>query len=117
MKYLILFVLTFSMFGCFIRDNPKVKVVNKSNLILDSVVVFAASNEKTIFKKIKINEKQHGKISFKNIPNVDGGYMVQVYYNGFLIKERGFGYYTNGGSLDYGFDIIIEKDTIIISSY
>ncbi len=116
MKNFILFFISLSFYGCILSDNPKVKVVNKSNLLLDSIVVFATPSDKTIFKKIRINEKKYGTISFKNVPNTDGGYMIQTYKDGIIIKERGFGYYTNGGSLDYGFSIVIEKDTIIISN-
>ncbi|AMC10252.1 hypothetical protein Lupro_02835 [Lutibacter profundi] len=113
MKNLISIIVLASLIGC-IRDNPKIKIQNKSSVKLDSVIVYATSQDKTVFKNIEIREKKQGIISFKNVPKTDGGYLIQVFKDGNLIKENGFGYYTNGGSLNYGFNIMIKNDTILI---
>lgn len=114
MKNLITVIIIFISLNSCIRDNPKIKIQNKSSIILDSVLVYVTPENKTVFKNINISEIKRGIISFKNVPNTDGGYLVQVFKNGDLIKENGFGYYTNGKSLDYGFNITIKNDTILV---
>ncbi len=103
--------------GCLLRDNPKLKVYNKSDSSIDSIYVYAVIEDKTIIKNINSGEKRFGTIFFEKVPNADGAYMVKVFNNGKVIKETGFGYYTNGASLDYGFKIEIKNDTIIINHY
>ena len=56
MKNLITIIVLISLISC-IRDNPKIKIQNNSSIILDSVIVYATSQDKTVFKNIKISEK------------------------------------------------------------
>ncbi len=83
--------------------------------MIDSIEVFAHPLNKTVFRNIKPHERKNGIISFKGIPKQDGGIGMYIYYEG-KPKLKGLSYYTNGGSLDYGFIVTIENDTILVES-
>ena len=104
----------FLLSSCFIRDNPKIKITNNTTETIDSIEVFAHPINKTVFRNIKPKEKVKGIISFEGIPKQDGGISLFTYING-KKKGKGLSYYTLGGSLDYGFKVFIETDTIIIT--
>ena len=46
----------------------------------------------------------------------DGCYSILAYKKDSAVISQGFGYYTNGASLDREFNISIMKDTIIVKS-
>ena len=116
MKFIVYILITFLFTSCIIRDNPKIKIVNNSDKLIDSIEVFAHPINKTVFRYIKPKDKVKGIISFEGIPKQDGGISMHIYENG---KKRGSGlaYYTLGGSLSYGFRVSIENDTIIVKDW
>ncbi len=112
--FVIILILTQS---CIFKNNPDVKIKNESDYLIDSVILSAHPNsKKTVFKNIKPNETRKGNILFDNVPKTDGASSAVLYFNN-KIKRLGLGYYTNGASLDYGFDIVIENDTVIVNHY
>lgn len=112
-KVIILFITLSTLISCLLRDDPIIKIKNNSDKTIDSIEVFAYPTHKTIFKDIKPNKKVKGIIKLYGLSNNDGGYIIKTYSNN-QMKQQGFGYFTNGGSLDYGFKAFIENDTIII---
>jgi len=115
MKNILNILLIISLQSC-IRDNPIIVVSNKSDKIIDSITTFPDLDNNTVFYNFKPNEKRKGIILMNNLLKNDGAYGISIYENGHIIKQKAFGYYTNGGSLDYGFNVIIENDTILIES-
>lgn len=113
-KIFFLLLITLLFYSCLIRDNPKITIINNSKEEIDSIEVFASSLDRTTFRHIKPNEKRKGIISFKNVPNQDGAYGIFIYNKGINTIQQPFGYYTNGGSIDYEFKVFIENDTIIV---
>lgn len=113
MKIVTFLLVILLLSSCVIRDNPIIKITNNSNSTIDSIEVFAFPTNKTVFRNIKPNEKVKGIISFEGIPKQDGGTSLRVYNEG-KVRSRGLSYYTLGGSLDYGFKVSIEPDTIIV---
>ena len=89
---------------------------NMSSFVIDSIEAYANSNYKTVFKKIEPGEIRRGNILFKEMPKHDGVSIIKIYFNN-KEKSFGLGYYTNGASLDYGFKIKIENDSIYIDNY
>ncbi len=114
-KYILVVLVLLLAIGC-IRDNPKVKIINDSGVVIDSAEIFATSKNKLLFKDIEIGQKRQGTISFDKVPEIDGSYQVILYKKGRILLQRPFGYYTNGASLNYSFRIIVEPDKIIIES-
>jgi len=114
-KITILFIVLSTLISCLFRDNPIVKIKNSSNKTIDSIEIFAYTSHKTVFKNVKPNERVKGIIELNNLSNNDGNYNIKVYSNN-LMKQQSFGYFTNGASLDYQFNIAIEKDTILIKN-
>lgn len=114
--FFVLFTFQIVLFSCFPKKNPKVSIENLSNYTIDSIKVFTSSNLPTVFYSLKTKNKVEGNILFDRTRKGDGCYKFALYKNGSLFKHQCFGYYTNGASLDRGFDISILKDTIIIKT-
>ena len=57
-----------------------------------------------------------GEILFDKEVFGEGSYQLKVFKKGNIVRYKAFGYY-DGGSLNRGFKITIETDTIIIISY
>lgn len=100
--------------SCMPKDNPKVTITNNSEIFFDSIKVFSSIRNQTVFYKIGKHQKVKGRILFDEKNKGDGAYQVLIYEKDSLYINRSFGYYTNGASLNYRFDILIEKDTLII---
>ncbi len=113
MKTLVYLLIILVSSSCVVRDNPIIKITNNTNITLDSIEVFAHPSNKTVFRSIKPKDKIEGIISFKGISKQDGGIDLFV-YNKSKRHVAGLSYYTNGGSLDYGFKVSIASDTIIV---
>lgn len=115
-KIIIVLILISNLLSCLPKSEPNVLIVNKTNMTFDSIRVFANDKNPTTFYSLRENEKVKGRIVFDRNKKGDGTYSVLVYKNGNVINSQGFGYYTNGASLNYSFKIKIEKDTIVIKS-
>lgn len=113
---IVLFCCLFLVYSCLPKKEPRVIIVNNTKITLDSVKVFANSNNPTTFFSLKENEKVKGRIVFDRNKKGDGSYSILVYKKDSIFVSKGFGYYTNGASLNYRFDIKIEPDTLIIKS-
>jgi hypothetical protein len=115
MKVVFYFSFVVLLSSCFVRDNPKIKIINNTNETIDSIEVFAHPINKTVFRNIKSKETVKGVISFEGIPKQDGSIGMFIYNNG-QSRGKGLSYYTLGASLDYGFKIYVENDTIIVEN-
>lgn len=110
MKKLILAFLTVLM-AC-VSDNPKVTISNNTKTNYDSIRVFSTPNAPTIFKNIGANQVLNGRILFDQNNTSDGAYTIQIYMNGKIARQKCFGYYTNGKSLNRFINVVIEADTL-----
>ena len=111
----LLYVFILFLVAC-ISDNPIISISNKSQATYDSIKVFTSINSQIVFMKVKPKDVVKGKIVFDKKNTADGEYHVQLFLNGKMVIEKGFGYFTNGASLNRSFKIIIEADTIRIIS-
>lgn len=103
-------------FSCIPRNEPLISIENSSLISYDSIIVFTSYNMPTKFYNVSSNDKVGGKIMFDNNKKGDGCYKIRIYKKDSLTFGNCFGYYTNGASLNYKFDIKIEPDTLIIKS-
>lgn len=114
--FFVLFTFQIVLFSCFPKKNPKVSIENLSNYTIDSIKVFTSSNLPTVFYSLKTKNKVEGNILFDRTKKGDGCYKIRIYKKDSLVYGKCFGYYTNGSSLNYSFDIKIEPDTLVIKS-
>jgi len=78
------------------KFNNKVIFENKSDKIVDSVLVFGNPHCKPlVFYNIKPNEVAKGNLLNCTQEGGDGSYYIKVYFNK-MLKENNSGYYTNG---------------------
>jgi len=103
-------------FSCIPSKEPKLTIVNNSDIDYDSIKVFTTIEKPTIFYNVLIDSRVKGKILFNSKKKGDGCYKINLFNDGSLIKKECFGYYTNGASGNYSFKVMIEKDTIRIES-
>lgn len=113
-KTIIISLLTLNFLSCLPKSEPDVVIVNNTNSSFDSIRVFANNSKPTTFFSLGENEKVKGKIEFDRKKKGDGSYSILAYNKGSVVRSQGFGYYTNGASLNYAFKIVIKKDTIHI---
>ncbi|MCX7551702.1 hypothetical protein [Xanthomarina sp. F2636L] len=113
---LLLLSFTLLIFSCFPRKEPGISISNNCDVDYDSIKVFTSIEKPTLFYNIKANSRVKGKILFDNNKKGDGCYKILVYKEEILKFNDCFGYYTNGASLNYGFEISIESDTLIVKS-
>jgi len=115
-KSIIISILISNLLSCLPKNEPDVLIVNKTNVTFDSIRVFANDKNPTTFYSLRENEKVKGKIVFDKNKKGDGCYSILAYKKDSVVISQGFGYYTNGASLDREFNISIMKDTIIVKS-
>ncbi len=115
MKYLFI-ILILVISSCILpRESPIVNIKNDTNETFSQIKVFSNSiDNPTEFHDVSPREIVKGKIKFKEEDKSDGGYLLFLFKSDSIYKKYGFGYYTNGASLDREFNIIIKNDTIII---
>lgn len=110
MKILIVFVLMAFM-AC-TSNSPRITVTNKTVINFDSIKVCSTLNMPTIFKNIEPNQTLNGRIAFDKNNTSDGAYFIQIYKDGKIVRQKYFGYYTNGKSLNRLIKVAIEADTL-----
>jgi len=103
--------------SCFHRKEPKITIINNSGNLYDSIIVFTSVNKPTLFYNVKNKGIVKGKILFDESNKSDGCYKILLYQKDSLKFNNCFGYYTNGASLNYKFDIKIEKDSLIVDGH
>lgn len=105
--------------SCTFVDNPKITIVNESDMIFNEVFIYtsASSNEPKALGELKKGETLKSEYVFNNNTTGDGAYCLELIdENGIKIKER-FGYYTNGSSLNRAFEVKIYNDTTLIKEW
>jgi len=98
----------------------KFYITNNSSSDIDKVVVsMVEGDDKKVasesFENITVGSVQTFKWTPGDVSDSDGGYMFEVYKDGEKIMEKGFGYYTNGGHLDYEYFVTVSDTEITIS--
>jgi hypothetical protein len=112
-KQILLFLFPLSVISC-VQNEPSLLLINNSGEQYDSIHVFSKPSLPTTFNHFLTGDKRKGKILFENNDKSDGAYGIKLYKGGKVVRSEYFGYYTNGASLNSGFKITIEKDTIVI---
>ena len=114
-RILYLLIFLFSLSSC-IKNCPTFTVVNRSGAVIDSLTISNLEGYSKTFRSIEPGAIVDGCIDMQGTPPVDGSYGLYVYQEGKRVV-KGFGYYTNGASLDYHFGISVERDSIIIRQF
>mgnify|MGYP003669957362 CR=1 FL=1 len=113
-KYIFFLINIFILTSC--KYGVDFEIQNNAKNDIDSVIVTNGFNYLK-FNDIKFNEKKEGFLDFKkNNPKHDGQYFLKVFTKN-SIKEKPFGYYSNGGPSGSKFKIIVENDTLLINEY
>lgn len=101
------------------KKNPKVEFINNTAIDIDSInLITSKLCPKLMFKNVKSNSKFEGNLMFCKELKWDGTYGIEIYKNGKVYDQRGFGYYSNGVSLNRGFIITYrEKGYIVVKEY
>lgn len=109
MKNILIASLCFCLLSC-INENPRVELFNNSDQTIDSVSIFVSTHcLPLIIRDIKSQEKKKETLYFCDHLTGDGSYGIEIYDKGKIVSRTGFGYYTNGKSLNSGFKITIGK--------
>lgn len=111
-RFLVYFVVLF--LGSCVRDSPLFILKNESTKTFDSIEIYTSDRLKTVMKSVRPKDVRDGEIFFDARNNKDGCYKLALFQNDSIIRNDCFGYYTNGASLDYRFEIIITNDSIIV---
>ena len=114
-RIIIVFVVLF-LNSCLPKEKPHVVIKNKTKHTFDSIMVYTSIKLPTVFYSVEPNSIVKGVFLFDKDKYGDGNYKIAIYRNGSLYQNKGFGYYTNGGSLNRRFKIIIETDSIKVVS-
>jgi len=116
MKKLLFIISLVTLTAC-VNSNPKFTIKNNSGTTLDSVSI-ATSNGLSPSTTSNLNngETFSGEIIFGDNLIGDGNYIIEIFSNDTLVRSKGFGYYTNGASLNVSFDVTIFKDSISVIS-
>ena len=97
-----------------IGSNPTFTLENKSNTLLDSVILGASKKTPTVLLNVSKGEKKKGEILFNKEIVSDGSYFIEIYSKNKLFQSKGFGYYTNGTPLNSKFKLTVYKDSIAV---
>lgn len=108
----LIFVILFSVYvgyrSIWPLDKPKVRIINESQHLFDSVLISNSGSNSVNLGQLKPNQSLMG--TFEINTEGDGNYQVLAYQDSMEIKKSGFGYFTNGGSLDRQFTFLIKPD-------
>ncbi|MCG2612332.1 hypothetical protein LZZ90_12525 [Flavobacterium sp. SM15] len=116
LKYAI-FCVFFLTIGC-IKNSPEVVFENNNHQVVDSVKIYTRRDCKPLtLYNIKPKESKTGNIIFCRNNKSDGSYGIEIFRKGKIITTNGFGYYTNGGSINHSFQIHYgEFGSILVNS-
>ena len=95
--------------------SPTIRVVNKSERVIDSVRIKNSGGDQLKFDNINKGTSIEGNLVFTERTTNDGGYFVQIYSNG-VSRNKTFGYYSNGTPLDRSFEITINENDIMVKA-
>lgn len=114
MKKLFYIMLLLSLSNC-IKNKPTYSFTNKSNYVIDSLIIYTDKKcTSSILKNIKKGDTVDGEITFCNNSTNDGSYGIKFFSNGKLVKQTAFGYFTNGGSLNSSFELVLSNDNTLL---
>lgn len=117
-KKVTLLISLFAFTSCTYKKNPDIIIVNESSTVFENVFIHSVhSNDSTNLGSLGVGERLKG--SFVNTdPNpTDGCYVVSATNaNGRQVYEC-IGYYTNGSSLNRGFQLTIKDDTTLTKEW
>ena len=81
---------------------------------IDSIKIYSSKVcPPLVFKNVKKGETVRGNLSFCKALKSDGSYGFEMFINGKLVQQRGFGDYSNGHSLNTAFEITIDSSGIV----
>ncbi|MGW8124182.1 hypothetical protein ACV07N_16100 [Roseivirga echinicomitans] len=108
----------FAFTGCTYKKNPDIIIVNESSTVFENVFIHSVhSSDSTNLGSLGVGERLKG--SFVNTdPNpTDGCYVVRAVSRSGRQVYKCIGYYTNGSSLNRGFQLTIKNDTSITKEW
>lgn len=116
MRKIIILVFSLILIQSCLKSNPDFIIYNKSNKTLDTIVIGVSNENPSIITNVKKDEYTKGKVIFDDNIKGDGDYFIEIYNKSSnLIKQKRFGYYTNGKSLNNIIKIFIYNDSIAVS--
>ncbi len=116
MKNFSIIVLVLFLNSCLPKKTPHLVIENNTKYTFDSIMAYTTVKLPTVFYSVEPNSIVKGVFLFDKDKQGDGNYKIAIYRNGSLFQNKGFGYYTNGASLNRKFNISIETDTIKVDS-
>lgn len=117
MRFLILVFSLLMLISCQNENKAKFEISNNSGNTIDSISIKSFDhNLNTHYLKLKHGESQTYFLDMKDIPQVDGDYLLSFRINN-KVQKRRFGYFTNGSPLEQLTKIEIRKDTVIVNPF
>lgn len=116
MKNIVYIILILIFYSCQILENEnglEFSIENKSDFTIKNIK-FTTSEKLPVlnFKEIKPDGKVSNFLNMQNNKH-DGSYVLTFTQENGKTVSKGFGYYTNGGSLDKRAKFVIKNDTVI----
>ena len=105
-----------AIFSCANNKKTKIRINNNTNYIIDSLVItYGTEKESKKYIKSNINSKEIIDTTFNmNMKGIDGVYFLEAFQKNRTL-EKSFGYYSNAVFKNNTFNLVIQKDTIVVS--
>lgn len=114
MKILIIILSLIALNSCQSDIKAKFEITNKTESTIDSINIKSFDHElNPDFLNLEPGETKIYWFDMKDIPQVDGDYLLTYKYKANISNKR-FGYFTNGFPLEKVTKIEIQQDTVII---
>jgi len=124
MKQIIVFFFTIAFLNCCneAKDNIlTLSINNQSDFKIEKIKLYANIGltmntyvDSILIDKIEISQKYNTEWDLNNLSKVDGNFIIKFQIDT-LLREKEFGYFTNGTLIEKKYDIRIENDTILIT--
>ena len=124
MKYLVLLIITAIFSNCNKDSDDNVLIVtieNQTDIVITDIKLYVNIGvtsynftDSLIIDKIDSKNSYDSSWDLNNLSSVDGGF-VMFYNSNSDIKDREFGYFSNGNLIDKNYHIKIESDTVLIT--
>ena len=104
--------------GCGYKNKPDLIIVNNSGS--DFILAYTTTTygvDSLYLKPLKNGRKSEMSLLISDSIKADGCYLFHAEGSDGRVIDKCFGYYTNGASLNRGFKLMIEEDTVLISSW
>lgn len=104
--------------SCGYKRQPDLILLNNSSTSFEAIYTSTSGSTDSVnIGSLSVGKELKSRFSIDDLDTSDGCYFIRALGDDGRVITKCFGYYTNGSSLNRGFKLIIENDTLLIDSW